>query len=108
MRTTSIFALAVAGVLTLGTLAAQPGQPLGRLPKFFNRVIDGIQREKIYKIQSNYDKQLDALQAQMDDLKKKRDQEVFGVLNPEQKARIQELEKEALEAEKKQLSGETK
>lgn len=108
MRTTSIVALAVAGVLSLGTLAAQSGQPQGRLPKFYNRVIDGLQKEKIYKIQANYDKQLDALQTQIDELKKKRDAEVHAVLTAEQKARVKELEKEAFESEKKELGGESK
>lgn len=101
-KTAAVFALAAAAWWGADA-AAQPSPPQGRLPKYFNRVIDGIQREKIYKIQGDFEKQIDELQAKIDDLKKQRDAEVFKLLTPEQQERIKDLAKEALEAEKRQV-----
>ena len=104
-----------------GIIAAQEGgddatatkkegaKPRGRLPNYFTSVVDGVQREKIYAIQSDYAKQLEDLQRQLNELKAKCDQEVDAVLTPEQleivnarraeasvkrKARLEALKKE--------------
>ncbi|HEY1064977.1 MAG TPA: hypothetical protein VGE52_02665 [Pirellulales bacterium] len=69
----------------------------GRLPKFYERVIDGIQREKIYDIQLEYSDRIKKLQDQIDAIKKERDEKVEAVLTAEQRDRIKQYEREAIE-----------
>jgi hypothetical protein len=77
--------------------AKERAKAKGYLPPLYKDVIDGVQRDKIYKIQEGYDKQIEALQAQIVDLRTKRDSEIAALLTPEQKARMQELAKAAKE-----------
>ena len=67
----------------------------GYLPPFYRDVIDGLQREKIYKIQDEYDDKIDALRAEANALEAKRDGEISALLTPEQKKRLDELASEA-------------
>lgn len=65
--------------------------PRGFLPLFYSKVVDPIQREKIYAIQDKYEAQLEALERQMADLRAKRDAEIRALLRPEQLQRLEEL-----------------
>jgi hypothetical protein len=72
-------------------IAVQDDDFQGRLPPYYSRVVDGIQREQIYGIQAKYAKQLADLEAQMKALEAKRDTEIEGVLRPDQVNRLKQL-----------------
>jgi Spy/CpxP family protein refolding chaperone len=57
----------------------------GRLPPGYTVVVTKEQRAKIYEIQEKYVSQLEALQRQIAELEGKRDQEIAGLLDAEQK-----------------------
>lgn len=59
-----------------------------RLPNFYGDLVDGAQKEKIYVVLDKYNPQIEALAEQIKALQAKRDAEVEGVLNPEQKAKL--------------------
>ncbi|MBL8828226.1 MAG: hypothetical protein JNM18_14695 [Planctomycetaceae bacterium] len=63
----------------------------GYLPPFYRDVIDGVQKEKIYQLQSEYDVKIDALTAQIKQLRDERDAAINSLLTPEQKKRLGEL-----------------
>jgi hypothetical protein len=103
-------ALATVLVVTLGlpaflsAVAQQEGQPpqvrakeikkrdvKGRLPAYYGQIVDAGQRQRIYQIQSTYNRQIDALQAEIDALTAKRDAEIRAVLSPEQQQRLDTL-----------------
>jgi hypothetical protein len=67
----------------------------GRLPNYYNRVVDQEQREKIYAIQREYAPKIDALKAQLAALVEERDEKVEAVLTPEQLKTVEELQAEA-------------
>ena len=60
-------------------------EPRGRVPTYYNAVIDGIQREKIYSIQKEYASKLEKLQSEIDSLKKEMNARIEQTLTPEQK-----------------------
>ncbi|HVX13633.1 MAG TPA: hypothetical protein VHC22_20790 [Pirellulales bacterium] len=70
-------------------------KPRGRLPAFYNQVIDGQQREKIYSIQQQYEPKITALKAELQALQQKVNGEVEAVLTPEQLAKVKSLAEEA-------------
>ena len=61
-----------------------------RLPPHYAKVVDEKQREEIYKIQEEYQPKIDALQKQLDALKKERDDKIAAVLTPEQKKQLED------------------
>jgi peptidoglycan hydrolase CwlO-like protein len=61
----------------------------GRLPPGYSIVVTKSQRAKIYTIQDSYQKQLDDLKKQIATIESKRDQEIAGVLDDEQKKIIE-------------------
>jgi hypothetical protein len=76
----------------------------GRLPAYYGQVITDKQRDAIYTIWNKYDADIDRLEAQIKDMKTKRDAEIDDLLTDEQKARIKQLrdeEKARDEANKK-------
>lgn len=68
-----------------------PKKPRGRLPNYYSKVVTSEQREEIYKLQATYNAQIEELQKQIVDVTKKRDEEVRGVLSPEQQKQVDEL-----------------
>jgi hypothetical protein len=70
--------------------AAKKARPSGRLPKYYAAVVNQVQREEIYRIQEEYEPKIKALQAQLDAMKKEKDQKIESVLTPEQKKKIEE------------------
>ncbi|MGH7202795.1 MAG: hypothetical protein ACREJB_19470, partial [Planctomycetaceae bacterium] len=53
----------------------------GRLPNNYGKLgVSSVQRQTIYNIQGTYNEQIEALEMQIAELKKKRDEEVFNVL----------------------------
>lgn len=80
--------------------AKQRAKPKGRLPAYYNKVIDGQQREKIYAIQQQYEPKITALKAELQALQDKADAEVDAVLTPEQREIIKKLADEAKQKRK--------
>jgi hypothetical protein len=66
-------------------------KPRGRLPAYYSQVVDGQQREKIYKIQQDYEPKISELKAQLQALQDKLDAEVEAVLRPDQLTKVKEL-----------------
>jgi len=62
-----------------------------RLPNYYAQVVDDKQREQIAKIQGEYNAKINALKAQLDELTKKRDAAIEGVLTQEQLKKIADL-----------------
>jgi Spy/CpxP family protein refolding chaperone len=60
------------------------------LPAYYSRVVTEDQREKINKIQEEYQTKIDALMTQVRSLKKERDEKISAVLTDEQKKKIEE------------------
>lgn len=60
----------------------------GRLPAYYGEIVTELQRQEIYGLQEKYEKQISALEDQLEALKKKRDAEIEKVLNAEQKAKL--------------------
>jgi len=75
--------------------------PRVRLPPYYNRVISGLQREQIYKIQNEYISKIEVLEKQIEALKKEREMRVEEVLTAEQLTRLREIVAE----ERKKKSG---
>lgn len=57
----------------------------GRLPPGYTVVVTKEQRARIYAIQDSYQQQLDDLKKQIAAIESKRDQEIAGLLDSEQK-----------------------
>ncbi len=57
----------------------------GRLPPGYTIVVSKAQRTKIYAIQDSYQKQIDDLKKQIEQIEGKRDAEIASVLDDEQK-----------------------
>jgi hypothetical protein len=66
----------------------KPAKARGRLPAFYNQVVDDSQREDIYAIQQKYAEEIEQLEAALNDLIDKRDTEVAGVLTAEQLEKV--------------------
>jgi Spy/CpxP family protein refolding chaperone len=64
----------------------------GVLPPNWGKLgLTEAQRQEIYKIQAKYNKEIDALEAKIKELKAARAKEERAVLTPEQKKRLEEL-----------------
>ncbi|MEO8498036.1 MAG: hypothetical protein ABI614_23470 [Planctomycetota bacterium] len=57
----------------------------GRLPPGYSAIVTRGQRAKIYGVQEKYQKEIDALQKQIDQIAATRDQEIESVLDEKQK-----------------------
>jgi hypothetical protein len=78
-------------------------KPRGRLPAYYNKVVDGQQREKIYAIQQQYEPKINALKAELQALQDKMNAEVEGVLTPAQLEIVKKANDEA--KQKRQAAG---
>lgn len=74
----------------------KPKKGIHRLPPHYGGVVDDEQRAKIYKIQDEYQPKIEALEAQLKNLRKERDGKIEALLTPEQKQKI-----DAAKAQKK-------
>ena len=73
----------------------------GRLPAYYGDIVTQEQREKIYQIQSLFAKQKETLEAQLNALKEKEEQEIENVLSAPQKAKLKQVQEEAAAKRKK-------
>jgi uncharacterized membrane protein YhiD involved in acid resistance len=61
-----------------------------RLPPYYAQVVNEKQREEISKIQDEYQPKIEALQNQLNALKKERNEKISAVLTVEQKKQVEE------------------
>ena len=80
----------------------------GPLPTFYRDVIDGIQRDKMYKVHESYEPQINELKKQVKALEDKRDAELEALLRPDQKERVKELMAQAAKERKAKKAEATK
>ena len=75
---------------------ATPKKSKGRLPNHYGKLeLSPEQRDKIYKIQADYQPQIDSLKKQLDKLNKKRNTEYETILSASQKTNLEKLLTEA-------------
>lgn len=72
-----------------------PKSIVRRLPTYFSLIINKQQRAEVYKIQDEYAKQIETLEAQLKALRKERDDRVMNVLTPDQKKEYEALKAKA-------------
>ena len=96
--------LIVAGI-SVGASSAQDGkkaagksaaksaaEPRHRLPRFYAKIVDDAQKDKIYAIQDKHATKIDALEAELKAATDKRDTEIEAVLTTKQKSDVKALE----------------
>ena len=72
--------------------AAAEEKLTGRLPNYYGMVgVSDEQRQTIYRIQADYDLQVDALLEELEELRDERDAKVAEVLTEDQVKKVQEL-----------------
>ena len=71
--------------------AKAPAKPRGRLPAYFAQVVTPQQREKIYALQKPVMEKIDALEAQIAELKAQMEKDSRALLTPDQIKKIDEL-----------------
>lgn len=75
---------------------AQASKLTGRLPRYFAKVVDNEQRREIYRIQAEYVGKIEALEKQLEALRRAEMQAIVEVLSKEQWQQIQQLRELAL------------
>lgn len=95
-RWTTIVLLTI-GVLVVEQRTFGDGPPTNetrrgqnRLPPHYGGVVDQRQREEIYKLQDEYKPKIQAMQAQLNALKKELNGKIVAVLTPDQKKKVKE------------------
>jgi hypothetical protein len=79
-----------------------------RLPTNYAKLgLSEAQRDKIYSVQHSFADQIDALEAQIDALKQKRDKEFDAVLSADQRKTLADLTTAAKESKAKSKKSET-
>lgn len=101
-----IVAVGLGGLLILATTLAQEAKQgstapqakddgvklRGQLPPNWGKIgLSEEQKQKIYQIQNKYNAEIARLEAQVKELRSKRDQEMRSVLTEEQKKRLEEI-----------------
>lgn len=97
----------VAGVfLAAGGLLAQevkkdpPAKVRGQLPPNWGKLgLSDEQKQKIYKIQGDYETRIDELEAKLKQLKQEQNKEMVKVLTDAQRARLKEIVTEKIPGE---------
>lgn len=62
--------------------------PRGRLPAYWNDVVEAGQKDQLYAIQKKYEAQIDALEEQLEGLEKQRETEMLALLSQDQKEKL--------------------
>lgn len=86
---------------TKAAAAKKAAKPRGRLPAYYKDVVDNIQRDKIYAIQSDFNARIAALEEQLKTLLAERDLAVENVLSEEQKGKVKKSREDAAAKRKK-------
>ena len=70
----------------------QPVKAKGMLPQNWNKIgLSDDQKQAIYKIEGKYKREIDKLDAQIKELKGKRDKEMKAVLTEDQKKKLADI-----------------
>lgn len=76
-----------------------------RLPTYYGKLgVSDTQRDQMYGILDDYDKQIEVLQKQIKSLLKERDGKMEALLSPGQQLRLKELKEESRKRSQKKLS----
>lgn len=73
----------------------------GRLPAYYKDIVDAKQKDEIYKVQSDFNAKIDALEEQVKKLISDRDAAVEKVLSAEQKDKLKKAKDDAGAKKKK-------
>jgi Spy/CpxP family protein refolding chaperone len=79
-----------------------------RLPAHYGQVVNEKQRAAIYQIEDEYQPKIEALQKQLDALKKARDEKISALLTAEQRKQIEEATAKAKTNRKSKKQAATK
>ncbi|HEV7278683.1 MAG TPA: hypothetical protein VGN57_00605 [Pirellulaceae bacterium] len=87
------------GALVLGLVVAVAAaqettprkSPRGRLPAYWNDVVEPDQKDQLYAIQKKYEAEIDELEAQIEALEAKRETEMIALLSPDQKEKLERV-----------------
>jgi len=94
--------LLVLFVFATGLIAQPPDKIKGQLPPNWGKLgLSDEQRQKVYRIQADYRKKIEALEQEIEKLKKKQLEEMTGVLSPDQRKKLAEIIKGSLPEESK-------
>ncbi len=77
--------------------ATEQAKPRRRLPNHYAKVVTPAQRQAIYKIQEGYNQRIEELKAELAKIEAQMNEEISGVLSPEQRERVAQLTAEAQE-----------
>jgi HD-like signal output (HDOD) protein len=99
VRVVLLLAAAFFGMVCVGI--GQETAFKGRLPAYYGEIVTESQRQEIYGLQEKYEKQISALEDQLETLKKKRDVEIEKVLNADQRAKLKKAKEEGAAKRKK-------
>jgi Spy/CpxP family protein refolding chaperone len=80
----------VAGKTGKPTVEKSASRTSHRLPAHYAQVVTQKQREQIYKIQDEYQPEIETLQKQLNALKQERDRKIVALLTAEQRKQIEE------------------
>jgi hypothetical protein len=98
----SVVLLSVFFVCATGLIAQPPDKVKGQLPANWGKLgLSDEQKQKVYKIQADYRKKIDALEAEIEQMKKKQLEEMTGVLSPDQKKKLAAIIKGSIPEDKK-------
>jgi hypothetical protein len=94
------------GLVAYGSAGQEPKDSSfrGRLPAYYGEIVTEEQRQKIYAVQGKYEKSISALEDQLEAIKKKRDAEIFDVLNEEQKKKLKKKQDDVATDRKKKAA----
>ena len=80
---------------------AKKGDAKGQLPQYWKQLgLSDAQKAQVYRVTGRYAAEIDKLEAQIVELKAKRDRERRDVLTPDQKKRLEAIIKEKAGADK--------
>ena len=88
----SLPALAAERAAPAAPAKAEAKKPSHRLPNYFGDLgLEEGQRDKIYAVQDEYGPKIEALERQLETLRKERDAKVAAVLTPDQVKKLDDL-----------------
>ena len=70
-------------------------KPKGRLPAYYSRVVNAVQREKIYEVQADFTAKIEKLMAEVNKLREEMSTAVANVLSADQRAQVEEFRNQA-------------
>jgi hypothetical protein len=101
MNSTLVRVVALLCIAFACSLLAQEAKEFrGRLPRYYSGIVTEGQRREIYRIQERFAEKIAEVEAQLEALKKERDEEIEAVLTAAQRKRLAKVREEALSKRK--------